>query len=89
MIGWILPILAILWAAGLASYVLTEPEKDNRITPLSPEDLALWAHYRARDRDKLKRMKQDRTRQKRLWDEVNYPRAVWFYNARYIRTGKK
>ena len=85
MIGWILPIMALAWLMGLLSYILTEPEPDRRIRPLSPEDQALWEHYRDRDREKVRQMKLDRHNQKRLWDEVNFPNAVWEYRAQYIK----
>lgn len=42
------------------------------------------ATYRKRDQERVKKMRAMSFLQKRLWDEVNYPKALWIWRGRQL-----
>jgi len=42
------------------------------------------AAYRKRDQEKVKQLKAERYCQTRLWNEVNYPKALWIWRGKNL-----
>lgn len=78
----IITLSAILVCIGLAQILWEDGERDH-VYPLDDEAIWLRAQFRSAEYIRRRSLKQDREKQKRMW-EINYQNARAIWNARKL-----
>ena len=62
-----------------------QPSRNGPSGEVMSDTDAQIAAYRKRDQELVKQMRDMSLLQKRLWDEVNYPKALWHWRLEKMR----
>lgn len=85
MIPTIFLLSAVMVCAGLWQLIIEDDEAPATVTLLSSEDAAVAAAYveATRKRENIA-LRINRNSQVIMWDEVNYPAAVWIWRGDFM-----
>lgn len=78
----LVPLLC--FAAFCLLWPVVASGRPRKIYPLSPDDMALWAHYLKADADKVKTLRRQSEAIRRHYEGITWPAIQWEVRKREI-----